>query len=153
MIDISLEDALLFVQVPHRFIHTILRDITLPQEVHLNKTHVRTLLMLRDHGPISMHRLGKRVGMSKGSFTQVIDGLVREGLVKRYRDPQDRRSVLVAVTSSGISVVKKLDKNFLSHLMPFLALLSESERQDTIDAIKKLRRITEIFEERMYATK
>lgn len=153
MNDISIDDALLFIQVPHRFIHVIIRDIRPPEDVQLNRTHARTLLMLRDHGPISMHSLGKRVGMSKGSFTQVIDGLVGEGLVERYRDPQDRRSVLVAVTPTGLSIVKKLDKNFMGHLMPLLDLLSEKEKTEAVDALKKLRRITNILEDRIRAAK
>jgi len=153
MIDISLEEALLFVQVPHRFVHAILRHIEPPGDIRLNRTQIRTLLMLRDHGPVTMSCLGKLVGMSKGSFTQVIDGLVREGLVERYRDPQDPRSVPVAVTPAGLSVVKKLDKNFLDHLVPLLRLLSESERQDAIDAVKNLRRITQLLEEKIDAAR
>ena len=54
-------------------------------------------LVLRSDGPITAGRIAQLSGLSTGAVTGVIDRLEHRGLVRRVRDPQDRRKVLVEV--------------------------------------------------------
>jgi DNA-binding MarR family transcriptional regulator len=45
--------------------------------------------------------LARRADLTSGAMTSRLDALEREGLVRRLRDPDDRRSVLVELTDEG----------------------------------------------------
>jgi DNA-binding MarR family transcriptional regulator len=46
--------------------------------------------------------LARRADLTSGSMTSRLDALEKEGLVRRLRDPEDRRSVLVELTKKGL---------------------------------------------------
>jgi DNA-binding MarR family transcriptional regulator len=45
--------------------------------------------------------LARRADLTSGAMTSRLDALEKEGLVRRLRDPDDRRSVLVELTDKG----------------------------------------------------
>ena len=45
--------------------------------------------------------LARRADLTSGAMTSRLDALEKEGLVRRLRDPADRRSVLVQLTEKG----------------------------------------------------
>jgi DNA-binding MarR family transcriptional regulator len=45
--------------------------------------------------------LARRADLTSGAMTSRLDALEKEGLVRRLRDPDDRRSVLVELTGKG----------------------------------------------------
>jgi DNA-binding MarR family transcriptional regulator len=45
--------------------------------------------------------LARRAELTSGAMTSRLDALEKEGLVRRLRDPDDRRSVLVELTEKG----------------------------------------------------
>jgi DNA-binding MarR family transcriptional regulator len=49
----------------------------------------------------SAGELARRVELTSGAMTSRLDALEAEGLVRRLRDPDDRRSVLVELTEKG----------------------------------------------------
>jgi DNA-binding MarR family transcriptional regulator len=53
---------------------------------------IDTLLRL---GPITAGELAEHTGLATASVTSLIDRLEKKGLVRRARDPQDRRRVIV----------------------------------------------------------
>ncbi|MCU7258154.1 MarR family transcriptional regulator, partial [Pseudomonas aeruginosa] len=54
-----------------------------------------TIDMLSETGPITAGELGRRVGLTTGSVTALVDRLERAGYVKRERHPKDRRSIMI----------------------------------------------------------
>lgn len=58
--------------------------------------------------PINMTELSKRLMVSNGNVTGVIDRLAREGLVARSRSPEDRRAHLIALTPAGESTFRRV---------------------------------------------
>jgi DNA-binding MarR family transcriptional regulator len=46
--------------------------------------------------------LARRADLTSGAMTSRLDALEKEGLVRRVRDPEDRRSVLVELTQKGL---------------------------------------------------
>jgi DNA-binding MarR family transcriptional regulator len=46
--------------------------------------------------------LARRADLTSGAMTSRLDALEKEGLVRRLRDPEDRRSVLVELTEKGL---------------------------------------------------
>ena len=51
--------------------------------------------------PLALGQLAEKIACVKSNVTQLVDRLENDGLVKRMPDPNDRRSVLAAVTDDG----------------------------------------------------
>jgi DNA-binding MarR family transcriptional regulator len=80
-----------------------MHDETLDQ-LDLNLTDWHVLTALRWTGAPyrrSAGELARRAELTSGAMTSRLDALEKEGLVRRLRDPDDRRSVLVELTEKG----------------------------------------------------
>lgn len=60
-------------------------------------------LAVRADGPLTAGQIAERSGLSTGAVTGVIDRLERAGYVRRVRDPDDRRKVLVEVSKANLA--------------------------------------------------
>ncbi len=58
-------------------------------------------VLVRTQDGITMGDLSRRLRVSNGNVTGVIERLVKERAVKRWSPPADRRTSLVALTASG----------------------------------------------------
>jgi DNA-binding MarR family transcriptional regulator len=73
---------------------------------------------------LRMKDLAERILYSKSGFTNVVDRMEKEGLVKRIRPENDRRSILVVLTDTGRKRMEEarrrhregLDEHFSRHL-------------------------------------
>ncbi|MFJ7911996.1 MarR family winged helix-turn-helix transcriptional regulator [Kitasatospora sp. NPDC096204] len=67
----------------------------------LSLTHARALRTLAEQGPLTIGRLAAGTETTGAATTQLVNGLVAAGYVTRTRQPEDKRSVLVALTDAG----------------------------------------------------
>jgi DNA-binding MarR family transcriptional regulator len=61
----------------------------------LGITDLKTVSTLMHEGSMTAGEIAKRLGLTTGAVTNVIDRLVRAGYVRRVADPKDRRKVIV----------------------------------------------------------
>ena len=66
--------------------------------VGMNQTDWDCLDVLDWTGPIAAGDLAKRVGLTSGAITGVLDRLEKAGMARRVADPGDRRRVIVELT-------------------------------------------------------
>jgi MarR family transcriptional regulator, organic hydroperoxide resistance regulator len=66
------------------------------------------LLALFDEDGVSQVELSERVGMNRATVTSVVDTMEAQGLVKRVRDPEDRRKINVVLTPKGTRLRRPL---------------------------------------------
>lgn len=74
---------------------SVMLSDTVATLVGINSTDLECLDLLDMAGPTTAGRLAQHAGLTTGAMTAVIDRLERAGYVRRLRDPQDRRHVLV----------------------------------------------------------
>ncbi len=65
--------------------------------------------------------------VTSGTMTHRVDQLVRAGHVKRIRNPQDGRSVLIALTDRGLKVIDAAVTDHVASLARLTSGLTESE--------------------------
>ena len=71
---------------------------------------MKTLFILWTAGkPQTMGQLAQALGVSLGSVTGLIDGLVQRGLVRREEDPDDRRQKLARLTPSATTRLRRME--------------------------------------------
>ena len=78
------------------------RDVTARLADHgLRPPQATVLIALDDLGPLSQQQLADRLDMDKSHVVGVVDELAAAGLVRRERDPDDRRCYRLVVTDEG----------------------------------------------------
>lgn len=75
--------------------------------------------------------------VSSGTMTNRIDQLEKAGLVQRINNPQDRRSVLIALTDKGFAIVDEAVTAHVANQHELLAEVSEKDRRE-LDRLLRL---------------
>ncbi len=57
--------------------------------------------LMKASEPLLLTRLAQQLSCVKSNITQLVDRLEADGLVERKDDPEDRRSILAAITDEG----------------------------------------------------
>jgi DNA-binding MarR family transcriptional regulator len=78
---------------------------------------------------LTPNELRKLIHTTSASVTQMIDGLVRDGLVIREEHAQDRRSVVITMTPEGKRVFEAAFRVHHQNIELALEDISDSERQ------------------------
>ena len=89
-------------------------------------------------GPLNQRALGEKLLKSGGNITMVIDNLEKHGWVKRKRNPEDRRSVLIHLTEEGRDLIETYFPKHLELIMDEFSVLSSEEKEKLGELCKKV---------------
>lgn len=103
-------------------------------EVLLTPQQFHFLLVLAERGPLSISALRQVLEGAQSSISEMVGRLARLGYVVKRRDPEDRRSVKVAITASARAVLKARQKEFRTRSERILLALSSDEQERWIEA-------------------
>jgi DNA-binding MarR family transcriptional regulator len=93
-------------------------------------------------GPIGIGALAAAEGVAGPTMTRLVDGLERDGLVQRRRDPADARGVLVEATATGRRILTKGRHQRVRTLAAGLATLSRDELAEIGRCAELIERVT-----------
>ena len=89
-------------------------------------------------GEMNIGELSKKMLVSGGNMTCVVDNLEKEGLVRRQHSESDRRAVIVALTEQGMTLFKEIFPQHAKVLTGLMAVLPESEQAELSRILKNL---------------
>ena len=93
----------------------------------------------RHDGPMSMGELSKRLMVSNGNVTGLIDRLAGEGLVDRTPSPDDRRVQMVSLTRKGAKSFSEMAENHRVWVGEMMADLSTDEMKSLYELLARLK--------------
>lgn len=95
---------------------------------------VGVLFVIFHSGPQSIKDIAAKFGMTPSGITQLVNGLVRDGLLTRTEDAQDRRKICVTLTGKGRESMAAIKKQRYETLSKVFEPLSSNEliQLDTI---------------------
>jgi DNA-binding MarR family transcriptional regulator len=96
------------------------------------------LCVLTEEGPLSQLRLGQRMGVDRTSMVAITDHLERTGLVRRERNPRDRRAYEMRVTAKGRRVLERATVATEQAEAEFLARLPAADRRRILVLLRTL---------------
>ncbi len=102
----------------------------------LSRGQLRVLFLLATAPSMSPGAVAAALGVPKANVTGIIDRLVRQRLVSRQIDPQDRRSYVLRLTEKGKGEVDKLRAWNVARLERALEGMSDEELQQLIGALE-----------------
>lgn len=122
-----------------RCLNTITKEIApYLHEDGLTESQFGILEVLYHKGSMPICQLLKKTLSTGGNMTVIIDNLVKHQLVERNQDPNDRRSLIISLSSKGRNLIKKVFPKHVENLNNFLNVLSPAEKEEFIELAKKL---------------
>jgi DNA-binding MarR family transcriptional regulator len=91
-------------QVVH-FVESSVNERAKPYGLRIEGVRVLFRLVAQDNR--SVNELSSLTGIEKSTLSRLLDRLEKRGLVKRGRDPEDGRSVIVSLTAKGRKLAQK----------------------------------------------
>lgn len=110
-------------------------------EVGLETWEFDVLAALRRAGrpyALSPGQLASQTLVTSGTITNRVDRLEERGLVKRERDPEDRRGIRVVLTEAGKRSVDLALEDLLAREQAILAGLKPAQRRELADLLRTL---------------
>ena len=101
------------------------------------------LRVLQLAGELSPSELAELTVRSTGGMTQIVDRLVRAGLVARTAHPDDRRKIFVALTPKGSALADQARKAYDRERARVLGPLTDKE---LVEIDRAVRRLLDVFE-------
>jgi len=108
------------------------------KEHDLRLPHFAVLAGLGDFGPLAQHELADRVGLNRSHLVGYLDEVEHQNLVRRERDPSDRRRQRVALTPKGEQRLTELKRVADHSQAQFLDVLTEAERETLIGLMGRI---------------
>jgi len=93
----------------------------------VSPTDLKTIDILNETGPITAGELGHYTGLTTGTITALIDRMENAGFVKREKDPNDRRRVIIVPLSERREEVKAIYRSVSNATAELLSQYSEAE--------------------------
>jgi MarR family 2-MHQ and catechol resistance regulon transcriptional repressor len=96
------------------------------------------LEVLHHKGPLLLGEIQRKVLVTSGGITYLVDRLEEKGLVERQECPEDRRARYAVLTSAGSTLIRKI---FPAHAKAMAKVLAGLDREEQEEATKLLRKL------------
>ena len=104
----------------------------------LTGTEFGILEALYHRGPLLLGELQRKILVSSGGVTYLVDRLEERGLVERQECPGDRRARYAALTRAGEELIARIFPDHAQALARAVSGLSRSEQAQAIELLRKL---------------
>ena len=131
LIDEMLENSIIYIKIFNR-------ELVNLSERKFMKTFF-WLTLIEQYDNRSMSALAKTLNISKTQITPKIDELVKDGLLMRVPDENDRRVLRIVLTGEGKDLIKKSNKTVKEGMNQLLSPLNPKELEElgkSIEVIK-----------------
>jgi DNA-binding MarR family transcriptional regulator len=96
------------------------------------------LEVIAANGGLSQSELGTILGIDRSTVVAVIDRLEADGLVRRMKAPNDRRSHALRLSEKGAVTLAVLEQRVAAHERDIASALSAAERKTLLDLLARI---------------
>jgi MarR family 2-MHQ and catechol resistance regulon transcriptional repressor len=89
-------------------------------------------------GPMCQRDLAARLLMTAGNMTMLVGHLERDGLIRRERDPSDRRRIHASLTSKGRRLIATVFPRHAARVAEELSVLTTEEQESLARLCRRL---------------
>jgi MarR family 2-MHQ and catechol resistance regulon transcriptional repressor len=95
---------------------------------------------LHHKGPMLLGEVQKKILVTSGGVTYLVDRLAAKGLVERQRCDRDRRAYYAALTPAGQELIREIFPKHAEAIRLAMAGLTEQEKDEAIRLVRTLGR-------------
>jgi DNA-binding MarR family transcriptional regulator len=122
-------------------IHLLRRAAEEDRAAGQSRARLSALSVVVFRGPLTLGELATAEGVRSATMTGIVNGLERDGLVRRRPHGRDKRSVNIEATGSGRRLLDRARARRIGHVVSKLDDLSDDE-------LELLARAAELLDER-----
>jgi DNA-binding MarR family transcriptional regulator len=122
-------------------IHLLRRAAEEDKAAGLSRARLSALSVVVFRGPLALGELATAEGVRSATMTGIVNGLERDGLVRRRPHGRDKRSVNIEATGAGRQLLGQARRRRIEHVAAKLDDLSDED-------LELLRRAAELLDER-----
>ncbi|MBB6478647.1 MarR family winged helix-turn-helix transcriptional regulator [Spirochaeta isovalerica] len=115
------------------------------EQYKLNKTQHKTIIVIGTFNGSHMTEIWKRMGITKGNLSIIIDSLTKLGYVLCERHTDDRRKVSIHLTDSGMKIYEEAISEINENINRKLSAVSKEEKKKFIESISFIYKIAGKF--------
>lgn len=104
----------------------------------LTQPQFAVLECLGHSGSMRLCDLSRKMLVSGGNMTVVVDNLEKEGLVERVDDPEDRRAYNIKLTAKGKKLFDEIFAKHAEFIAETASVLTTKEQEELGKLLKKL---------------
>lgn len=104
----------------------------------LTLTEFAILEVLYHKGPLLLGEVQRRILVSSGGVTYLVDRLERKGLVERRACAEDRRARYAALTAEGEALISRIFPDHAACIERLMDTLSQEEQEAAVDLLRRL---------------
>ncbi len=104
----------------------------------LSIPQLRTLAYLNRNPGACLFRLAQHLGVTRPTASAIVERLVRRGLVSRVADPQERRRVVLTLTTTGATHLQRTRRSTQTWMATALSRLPQAKLQTIIQGVTLL---------------
>jgi DNA-binding MarR family transcriptional regulator len=108
------------------------------KETGLTPTLYGVLATIEARPGIGQGEVADALGADRSTMVRLVDQLERRGLVRRDPHPDDRRTVLPALTAEGRALLERATPLVHASEDAFAATLSPDEREGLLDYLRRI---------------
>lgn len=94
----------------------------------ISRTQLAAMELLSAGSPLLVGHISRELGISTGTASEMLEQLVKQGLVARVDDPADRRRTLVSITPAGRRQFRRAFKERWAWVHTMASALSPRDR-------------------------
>ena len=114
--------------------------------LNLTIAQLKSLFLIAREGSMNTKSLAEALGVTSSNVTGIVDRLVKQGLVSRQEDPEDRRMLQIQVTDQGEAILTSLREETVSSMSKVLASMSVEELSSLARGLSLLVKAAEAHE-------
>ena len=104
----------------------------------LTQTEFAILEVLYHKGPLLLGEVQRKILVTSGGITYLVDRLVEKGFVKREECAEDRRARYAVLTPAGTALIRKIFPRHTEAVERALSGLTLAEQRDATQLLNKL---------------
>lgn len=126
----------LFEEINSKLLKTI--KINMNNYENLTLAEANALYVIGAQEPKTMKQIAQALGVAVSTPTRTIDRLVEKGLVSRTVGKEDRRKLLIELTSAGKDILSEMDEEGLTVIRKMVENLEDAEIESLKDILFKI---------------
>lgn len=124
----------LVMEILKKSAQSAMSDENIPHE--LTRSLVECLQYVYLHGDSTLKQISYGLEISTPAASQLVDRLVKMGLVERKEDENDRRNMLVNLTEPGISTIANIRKQRTQWFCEVLEKMNPEDKESLTDGLE-----------------
>jgi MarR family 2-MHQ and catechol resistance regulon transcriptional repressor len=104
----------------------------------ITTTEFAILEVLYHKGPMLLGEVQRKILVTSGGITYLVDRLVEKGLVKREQCPEDRRARYAVLTPAGQALIKRIFPGHAARIEQAMSGLTQAEQREATSLLRKL---------------